>query len=243
VVTSLARLTVGSVVSFRAPNGKIYKVAGQPRESEMPPPSGPESLTAKKNGPCDSEDFDGKDRKASKIAPATEADEEFETLADFIATLAPDSDMGSHHPAIDTGASSKRVTEEKRNVHVKNAWIFAFTREGDEDYHVIIGTTDDPTTATYFNAEVSGLPPASGAGFSSIKDARDSFQSFFGLDQCADSPYTDFTANPVPIEVTGSAFFDEFHFKGQGPIGPSFARSQSYWEIHPITKLVFKDSQ
>ena len=140
--------------------------------------------------PCDGESFDGTDRKASKIKPSTAAVEDFENLSDFIDTLASDDDMGVNHtPAIGTGATSTRVTEEKRNVHIASAWLYTFSREGDEDFHVIIGTTNDKETATFFNAEISGLPGNSASAFAALNEARTTFKDFFGLTQCS-SGYT-----------------------------------------------------
>lgn len=74
------------------------------------------------NKACESEKFDGSDRKAAKISVAKAKVENFNTLTDFIQTLPADDDMGKNHvPPIGTGPTSARVKEEQRNVHIKNA--------------------------------------------------------------------------------------------------------------------------
>jgi len=243
-VTRLDQMNVGSAANFQAPNGKVFKVTFREAEPEFPVlPDG--NTNAMPHGPgshpCDGESFDGTDRKASKIKPSTAAVEDFENLSDFIDTLASDDDMGVNHtPAIGTGATSTRVTEEKRNVHIASAWLYTFSREGDEDFHVIIGTTNDKETATFFNAEISGLPGNSASAFAALNEARTTFKDFFGLTQCSSGYTADMMDEPQEIEITGSPFFDKLHFQGHGSIGPSYARSSSYWEIHPITEIVFK---
>ena len=243
-VTRLDQTTVGSTTNFQAPNGKVFKVVFREAEPEFSAPAtGPDSNTAahaSHNHVCDGEAFDGSDRKASKTKPSDAQVEEFANLSDFINTLAPDDEMGNHQPEINTGPTSTRVSEEKRNVHIAQAWLYTFSRESDEDYHVIIGTTPDKGTAKFFNVEISGLPGHSSNAFAELNEARNTFKDFFGLAQCAGGYTADMMDNPQEIEVTGSPFFDKLHFDGHASIGPEYARSTSYWEIHPVTSIVFK---
>lgn len=145
-------------------------------------------------------------------------------------------------PPIDKSTTSKRVAEEKQNVHIKKAWLYTFKREGDEDYHVIIGSTANKNTATFFNIEISGLPATGTTGYTAVKSARKEFKNFFfGLNSSCQSSYAPgFMNNPVEIEVTGSLFFDKLHFDGKQSIGTGIAKPKSYWEIHPVSKIAFK---
>ena len=69
---------------------------------------------------------------------------------------------------IPTTASSDRVDEEKRNVRVK-AFLYAASREDDNDYHLIIGRAPNKP-AKYMTAEISGLPPSGSASFAKLDD-------------------------------------------------------------------------
>ena len=50
--------------------------------------------------------------------------------------------MVKHKPKITTVSMSKRVIEETRNVRV-TAWIYAASREDDNDFHLIVWTCAD----------------------------------------------------------------------------------------------------
>jgi hypothetical protein len=241
-ITKLDQLQTGQSANFQAPNGKIYIVTAEPQEGENEMEN-VDTIAAAANPPCDSDKFDGKDRKKAKLSVASPTPEDFDDLADLIASPLPtDEAMGDDHvPAIPTGQTSARGAEEKRNVHIETAWLYTFAREGDEDYHVIIGTTSDRQTADFFNVEISGRPANSAASFQTLKAVRQEFKDFFGLnDACSGGYAAAFKDDPVEIELTGSLFFDKFHYAGNATIGPSWARPTSYWEIHPVTGIVFK---
>src|SRR5262249_58126098 len=97
----------------------------------------------------------------------------------LLATLPADAAMKNHHPTITTTATSKRVTEEQRNVRV-TGFLYAASREADNDFHLIVGRDLAATPHVYMTMEISGLPPASAASFARLKAARDSFHGFFG---------------------------------------------------------------
>lgn len=190
--------------------------------------------------PCQGESFDGSDRKKAKTSFSSAAKQDFPGLDSMLITLPSDSVMGHHTPAISTSSTSTRVAEERRNVHISQTWIFAFAREGDEDYHVIIGTTSDKNTATFFNAEISGLPASlSGTTFNKINNARNDFTAHFGITTCHSGYQTQFMDNPVPVEITGSLLFDELHYSQHASIGTGVAKPTTYWEIHPISAIIF----
>ncbi len=246
-VDSLGGIDKVDTVVFHARNGMSYTVVSRPVEAADTLPSaaggGMAHMMAagKKNKPCDGDQFDGNDRKAAKLSIATAASEDFTDLGGLIATLPTDASMGTTHtPAISTGSTSNRVTEEKRNAHVQTVWIYTFTREADEDYHVIIGTSATRSKAKFMNMEISGLPSSTVSSFAKLQKVRDDFESFFGLHgKCISGYAKDLLDNPVKVEVTGSLFFDKLHFDQKAAIGPAEARSSSYWEIHPVTSITF----
>jgi len=51
----------------------------------------------------------------------------------------------------------------------------------------------------------------------------------------------DFYHPPIPVQIDGSLFFDMSHAKGSRPGPPSLkSRMPVVWEVHPISKMVFK---
>ena len=209
---------------YKAPNGKHYKVkfVDAPMEDALPEF---ESNTATN---CADSLFAGTARKAAKTSIVTAQTEDFATVSAFIKTLATDAVMRTK-----VNSNSKRVSLENRNVHFsKDTYIFAFKKESDDDYHVIIGDNKDPKKATFFNTEISGLPNTTDKRFISV---RDQFEHQF-VNVCS-GQYAVFSANPIKISMEGSIFFDVDHKPGQ--IGPPGFQPLTTWEIHPITKIAF----
>ena len=187
------------------------------------------------------DNFAGTARKAAKLSISTAKTENFKDVKDLIKTLPAESKMTSHQPPIGIGATSKRVKEEERNVHV-TAFMYAASREADNDFHLIIGRNPTASPETYMTMELSGLPPASSASFTKLKAARDAFKKFFN-DIGGQLPGTtyDFYHPPVPVQIDGSLFFDMSHASGGRPGPPSLkSRMPVIFEVHPITKIVLK---
>ncbi|HEV8285345.1 MAG TPA: hypothetical protein VGQ09_13605 [Chitinophagaceae bacterium] len=185
------------------------------------------------DGRCDSENFEGSNRKQAKISISPASLENFNTLRVFMKTLQDANDMAAVIP----GNNSLRIPAENRNVKIKKTYLYCYSRQTDEDFHVIIGTTKKPSATTkYFNVEVSGLPLAGDASFPILKTVRTSFYSRASQDLCKSGYY--FFEQPLKIEIKGSLFFDKQHHNGV--IGPEKARPANAWEIHPITSLKFK---
>jgi hypothetical protein len=184
------------------------------------------------------ENYRGTARKAAKLSIASADTESFQDLKDLIATLQPHDEMVKHKPVITTTATSNRVKEEKRNVKV-STFLYAASREDDNDFHLIVGRAPGATPAVYFTVELSGLPPSSSAAFPKLKAARDAFKQFFGNDLPGGN-YSFYTP-PIPVEIEGSLFFDMSHAKGSRP-GPASLRPKMpvVWEVHPITKIVLE---
>lgn len=184
------------------------------------------------------DDFQGTARKAAKLTLATVAPKSFSDLQDLLKTLPSKTFMKNHKPKITTDANSARVAEEKRNVHLR-AFLYASSREADNDFHLIVGRDTSLSPHVYMTIEISGLPPPASKSFAPLKSARDAYKTFFGNNLPGTS--YDFYDPPIPIAVEGSLFFDMTHANGQGP-GPASLRKDipTIWEIHPISSIVFE---
>ncbi len=185
------------------------------------------------NERCESDNFDGSNRKAAKISISPADMESFSTLRSLINSL-EDADIMA---ASIQGSNSLRIPEEDRNVWVKKAYLYCYSRQTDEDFHVIIGTTKKQTASTkFFNVEISGLPPADAISFDLLHAARDSFFEEATENLCSSGYYCYTT--PLKIEVKGSLFYDKQHHNGLHGTGTK--RPADAWEIHPVTFLRYK---
>ena len=163
------------------------------------------------------------------------APEPFDTVAAVLDTLPPNDQMRG---TIGSTPTTNRVKVEQRNVRVK-AYIYAFKKEDDNDYHVILGDAPGTPNARFLNAEVSGIPIA---GTDENRDrlwaVRKTYKSAFSLGDTGPRSY--FRPDPpVPVRVTGSLFWDVDHENGF--VGPADFKPQTAWEIHPISDLEFLD--
>jgi hypothetical protein len=181
--------------------------------------------------------YQGTARKAAKLSIADAQIEAFADIKDLIGTLPTDAHMISHQPPVTTDAGSGRIAEENRNVRVR-AFIYAASREDDNDFHLIVGHATD-IEQVYMTMELSGLPPEGSESFSKLKAARDAYKEFCG-DNLPGASY-DFYHPPIPVEIEGSLFFDMSHSSGGRP-GPHSLRSHipTIWEVHPVTNILFE---
>jgi len=184
------------------------------------------------------DDFAGTARKAAKLSIANAPTGKFKDLKNQIKSLTADSAMIAHVPKIKSTATSGRVKEEKRNVSLK-VFLYAASREADNDFHLILGRDPKATPEIYMTMELSGLPPASSASFAKLNTTREAFKAFFGTNLPGIT--YDFYDPPIPVDIEGSLFFDMTHATGQHP-GPKSLKSRipTIWEVHPITKITFK---
>ena len=187
------------------------------------------------------DNFSGTARKGAKLSISTAATENFKDVKDLINTFVAHDKMVNHKPTITTTATSNRVKEEERNVHV-TAFIYAASREADNDFHLIIGRNPNATPETYMTMELSGLPPSTSPSFTQLKAARDAFKKFFKqIGKNTPGLTYDFYQPPISVQIDGSLFFDMSHATGPRPGPPSLkSRMPVVWEVHPITKIVLK---
>ena len=185
------------------------------------------------------DNFQGTARKAAKLSISAAATETFRDVKNLVASLVADGTMIARKPKILTTATSKRVVEEERNVHV-TAFMYAASREADNDFHLIIGRDPKEASEMYMTMELSGLPGAAAPSFPALKAARDAFKSFFTATGATLPGLTyDYYQPPIPVKIDGSLFFDMTHASGSRP-GPASLKSRMpvIWEVHPVTKIV-----
>jgi len=182
--------------------------------------------------------FKGSHRKAAKTSVSDASVEgEFSTVWDLWESLPSDADMMEQFDdwAAETGQSkftAPRFADEDRNVRVQ-AWLYAVKLEDDQDFHVIIGDSPNADYDAYLNVEVSGLPDPANSHTSTLATVRQ--QLFEILGNSFPRKKYKHLANPIPVEVEGSLFYDIDH--GPGTVGPASRRPDTAWEIHPITDL------
>ena len=201
-------------------------------------PSAAAIAAAVKAAPPIGDNYQGSDRKSAKLSKANAKLEKFTDLQKLIASLPKQPVMLNHKPKITTAATSGRVKEEQRNVSVK-AFLFAASRENDNDFHLIVGRDPNLTPETYMTMEISGLPPQNNPNFD-LKDlsaARKSFKDYFGEAHLPGFAY-DFYHPPRPVQIEGSLFWDATHAQGTRP-GPQSLKSRMpvIWEVHPVTSI------
>lgn len=176
---------------------------------------------------------------------------EYPTLPALIATLKRDSALRVKYPFLKPmhhTASGIRVIEESRNVRVKDCYVLVVkyekshiriakngkkTRVGDNDFHLVVGSSPNAAKGQRMNMEVGGLPSASGVEAETLRKVRRDF-----LAMCARTPsdgkFVRFSP-PIHATIEGSLFFDGEHTADQ--IAPAY-HLKTTWEVHPITKLV-----
>lgn len=226
--------TASAAATSRAPAAKYQMILTNEVDAyERKPKPGEvvETFTAFAAG----DNFTGKDRRAAKLSIAAAQIESFDDLRDLLATLPSVAAMKRRQPPVGSGPTSNRVSEEKRNVRVR-AFLYAHSRENDNDYHLIIGRDPGESQEMYMTMELSGLPSPNAASFPKLKAARNAYKKFFGS-ALPGTKYV-FPRPPVPVLIEGSLFFDKIHATGQRP-GPQSLRPKmpTVWEVHPISKI------
>ncbi len=179
-------------------------------------------------GSC-SQIFAGKARAAAKLSYAAAPYQTYSNTTGLRATFKSDSIM--QHSGLTS--SSPRIAAERRNVLITKAYLYGISREGDDDFHCIVG---DVNGTKLVNCEISGLPPTTSPSYAAIKTVRDYVVKYFGSDFCVKSGYTLFQP-ALPITIKGSLFYDIDH--KPGTVGPAGFHPPTSWEIHPINDIHF----
>ena len=245
-------------IPFTSPTGKKFTII---RTSELDPYEAAVELTPAEFAVLDEElaatagdGYRGSARMAAKLSMSSASFEDFNDLEDLIASLPSIDEMVAHDPEITTGPDSGRVDEENRNVRI-HTFLYAASREKDNDYHLIVGRASGATPPMYLTIEISGLPDTANPRYDEsglpdpsdpsykptvkkLEQARNAYKDYFG-DELPGMGYDFYPALPVMIE--GSLFFDMNHSSGGRP-GPHQLRPDmpTIWEVHPITKIVFE---
>jgi hypothetical protein len=236
VSATRARMRAGAAI---APVYRIVRT-NQVDEYEMPVSREAILTRAAERAAPPSDDFGGTARRVAKLSIADAETEEHADVAALIASL-PSIDAMKHHvPVITTTQDSRRVEEEKRNVRLR-AFIYAASREDDNDFHLIVGR-EPGQPRMFITMELSGLPPADSPHRQALEEVREAYKAFFQHDpEHLPGTSYDFYKPPIEVEIEGSLFFDMTHASGSRP-GPKDLRPDmpTVWEVHPVTRITFE---
>lgn len=208
--------------------------SGQLRELHAEPP-----VATLSRGPVTgvaAETFRGSYRASAKTSFASGTARTYRNLPTLFASLPDDRQMAQQFPALIKKANNTapRVPLENRNLKVP-AWIYWVAPESDRDFHVILGSTAQLTTATVFlNAEISGLPPANPAQ-PPFAQRRADIRAILAAHQNVNGLFV----RPVPVTVTGSLLWDGEH-RAPNNVGPEGLQPSKAWEIHPLKQLTIR---
>ena len=205
-----------------------------PKTPKAPKTEKPQK-TQKPDKKCANDEFTGTSRKMAKTTFASPKDAEvFADLASFLGSLPDDKSMTTRNPPISNQPYFLRVTEENRNVKIAVAYVFAITRQDDNDFLITLGSDPDYSKARFFNVEVSGLPESSKDSYSTLNAVRTAVKAQFGNVCGKPMLYMD---KPVKVSVAGSLFFDAENKPGKND--PKKLKSATSWEIHPVAEISF----
>jgi hypothetical protein len=216
--------------------GKTYRLLntvdqGQFREEVRLP-----AVTA--SGVAEDDTFTGTDRMLPKTTVVDGDAKDYATVGELVHHLLdefPDKDMKQMGIARNTDT---RVDAEKGNVRV-TGFIHAFKKEGDHDYHVILGDGSNAESPVYLNVEVSGIPVGgTNANRKKLIAVRDQFKTAFNLGPTGPDSY-ERPDEPIPVRISGSLFWDVDH--APGAVGPDDLKPKTSWEIHPVYEIEFLD--
>jgi hypothetical protein len=222
------------IVSIKGKSYKILATADQGENEIEDLAKPPSALGSNADIPAEDE-FNGTVRRLAKNTIFNGDPKPFSSVGALRDWLPDNDHMKGLHIA--KGPSVNRVDEEKSNVTVEG-YIYAFRKESDNDYHVIIGDDPNASNARYLNVEVSGIPEAgTDDNRDQLKTVRTAFQHAFQLG--AQGPASYFRPQPpVPVKVTGSLFWDPEH-EPPHTVGPQDFQPNTAWEVHPVSQIEF----
>jgi len=181
--------------------------------------------------------FGGKYRKAVKLSVPSGAEKHYE-LVDLVDSLPSDDEMLGYDPSLSSlkNAPATRMDDEKVNVAI-DAYLVAFGHEADNDFHCVLSNkpTITDSNARFMNVEVSGLPATNSAMYAKLKAIRKEFLTTVQDKTIRASGYTKIQPG-MKVHVTGALYFDGEH--ANHPPGPTYAKPEKVWELHPVTSMV-----
>lgn len=135
--------TPAPALTFTSPSGKVYtRVRVAPPDNDEPINNiFPNAVRA----PPDLDSFVGVARKAAKISVAPGVAQSFTDLGDVLDSLPSDASMRALN--ISKAANSGRLPQEEKLV-VVTAFLYASSRESDNDFHCIVGRDPGSRRAT-----------------------------------------------------------------------------------------------
>jgi hypothetical protein len=222
--------------------GKTYYIlpTGEQGENDEEELQGKRSIFARSSGIPEWDVFDGKVRKLAKVTIFEGQTKTFGSVSELRDWLPDDQDMKDLD--IGRGPDVDRVKQGKLNEQLNvavTAYIYTFRKEGDNDYHVIIGDAPGTPNRRFLNAEVSGIPDiGTDENRNQLWMVRQQFKQTFQPGDEGPDKYDPLHV-PVPVKITGSLFWDVEHYPRT--VGPKFASPKTAWEIHPISSIDFLD--
>lgn len=182
-------------------------------------------------------------RSVAESSPGVPARPEvFTTLGGLMRTLPEDGEIrvrNGIYSGPDAIAHEERLEEERRNVRV-TCWLYAIRhdttdikREG--DIQLVLGSTNDATTAAFLIAEIPAADPNLTTGADPFENTRRSL----GILLPTYTITSEFRPMlPMSVTVEGSLFFDgQRSTESSGDTGPGWAKLTTVWEIHPLTAI------
>jgi len=237
VAKKLNQLDSVDTALLRGRRGAMFRVttmSGVELDDEAAPLADP-CHSGTKN--CQSDVFLGCDRKAAKLSFSHTANHK-EPLQQLVARLlASEPAMINHNPEISLASTSTRVTEEMENVWLEHVFIYVIIREGDGDYHLIVGDGQHTAGETLMNVEISGLPEPSSPSYNKLKAVRNKFKNRYSM--CSVKNFWEDHLTLPEISVKGTLFFDKRHANSSQHAGNNTIKTKTFWEIHPATYIKF----
>jgi hypothetical protein len=164
--------------------------------------------------------------------------EPYDTVKELVQSLPNDQSMRDRYRWSLKAAPTARVAEERHNVEITNGYIVAVKPgEDDRDFHVIVSSSPNRKGAIFVNVEVSGLP-LNGVDKAQFEEARSQILALLPEGSDQGTKYI-LLKTAIKVTIRGSVYFDGDHRAGcqQGCPGPTSAKPQTVWEIHPVYSI------
>jgi hypothetical protein len=182
--------------------------------------------------------FTGKVRKDAKTSFADAAVDTFRDVKQLRNSFKDEEWMHKYSDA--RKQKAPRCKEEQKNVALTNVYLFAVSREDDNDFHLILGSNPaQGKNQVFISAEVSGLPDPASPHYAALKAVRETFKHYFADRYKKEQIFfVNEKRPPIKLEyIEGSLFFDNHHYNAYS--GFNGFKAATAWEIHPVRVLRF----